>query len=188
MIVLWLVLGRALAAVTGRVTDWFVMTDELLYERLAISVARTGSPFPRVHGVLIPNVNQLYPLLIAPVYRHGYVPSSLHDAHVLNAYVMTSAAIPAYLLARRVTGRRLPAYVVAALTVTVPWIVFGSFLLTEVAAYPAFLWAILGMQRATAAPRPHNDVLALAGLVLATLARAQLLVLAVILPIAILAQ
>ena len=37
---IWLVAGVALAQVTGRVADWFVMTDELLYERLAISVAR----------------------------------------------------------------------------------------------------------------------------------------------------
>src|SRR5437763_1624779 len=42
------------------------MTDELLYERLAISVAHLGSPLPHVHGVLIPNASQLYPLLIAP--------------------------------------------------------------------------------------------------------------------------
>jgi hypothetical protein len=188
LIVLWLALGRALAAVTGRVTDWFVMTDELLYERLAISIARTGSPLPRVHGVLIPNVNQLYPLLIAPAYRHGYVPTSLHDAHVLNAYLMTSTAIPAYLLTRRVTGRRAVAYAVAAVTVTVPWIVFASFLLTEVAAYPVFLWTILALQRATSTPRLRNDVLALAALALATLARTQLLVLAVILPVAVVAH
>ena len=188
VIALWLVLGRALSAVTGRVTDWFVMTDELLYERLAISIARFGSPLPRVHGTLIPNVSQLYPLLIAPAYRHGYVPTSLHTAHLLNAYIMTSAAIPAFILTRRVTGRLLPAYVVAAVSVTVPWIVFASFLLTEVAGYPAFLWAILALYSATSAPRLRNDVLALAGLVLATLARTQLLVLAVILPISILSQ
>jgi hypothetical protein len=47
------------------------MTDELLYERLAISIAQLQSPLPRVHGDLIPNVSQLYPLLLAPVFRHG---------------------------------------------------------------------------------------------------------------------
>jgi hypothetical protein len=188
VLAVWLVLGRALAAVTGRVTDWFVMTDELLYERLAISIARTGSPLPRVHGVLIPSVNQLYPLLIAPVYRHGYVPTSLHDAHVLNAYVMTSAAVPAFLLTRRALGRNLPAYVVGAVSVAVPWMVFASFLLTEVAAYPAFLWTILAFHTATVRPRLRNDVLALAAIVLATLARTQLVVLAIVLPLAIVAQ
>jgi len=48
-IVLWLALGACLAAVTGRVADWFVMTDELLYERLALSVDRLHSPLPHVH-------------------------------------------------------------------------------------------------------------------------------------------
>ena len=46
------------------------MTDELLYERLAISIANTHSPLPHVHGEAVSNINQLYPLLIAPAFRH----------------------------------------------------------------------------------------------------------------------
>ena len=65
---LWLVLGAVVAALTAQVVDWYVMTDELLYERLAISVGHSGSLLPRVHGDLIANVNQLYPLLLAPVF------------------------------------------------------------------------------------------------------------------------
>jgi hypothetical protein len=61
-------LGLGLSRITGRVNDWFVMTDELLYERLAISVARTGSPLPHVRGEPIESFSQLYPLLIAPAY------------------------------------------------------------------------------------------------------------------------
>src|SRR5262249_31926601 len=164
------------------------MTDELLYERLAIGVAHLGSPLPHVRGELIPNGSQLYPLLIAPVFRNGLVPTSLHDAHVLNAYVMTSAAIPAFLLARSVTRHRLAAYLVALLAVCVPWLVFASFLLTEVAAYPAFLWAMLGMQHATVAHRPRADVLALGGIALATLARTQFAALVLVLALAVLAH
>ena len=164
------------------------MTDELLYERLAISVSHLHSPLPHVHGELIPNASQLYPLLIAPAFAHGYVPASLHSAHILNAFVMTSAVIPAFLLARTVTHRRSAAYLVALLSVCVPWIVFSSFLLTEVAAYPAFIWAILALQRATVAPRVSNDVLALAGIGLATLARTQFFVLVLVLAPAILLQ
>ena len=40
VLAIWLVAGAGLAQVTQRVVDWFVMTDELLYERLAISVAQ----------------------------------------------------------------------------------------------------------------------------------------------------
>jgi hypothetical protein len=184
---LWAGLALGLSALTTRVVDWFVMTDELLYERLAISVFELGSPLPHVHGELIPNVNQLYPLLLAPVFAHGLVPGSLPDAHAVNAWVMSSACIPAYLLALRVTGRRLAAYGVALLTVCVPWIVVASFLLTEVAGYPAFLWAVLAMQAATASPSRRNDVLALLGIALAVFARTQFEVLLLVLPVAIFA-
>jgi hypothetical protein len=185
---IWIAAGAALSAVTTRVVDWFVMTDELLYERLAISVAHLHDPLPHVRGALIPNGSQLYPLLLSSVYRHGLVPASIHDAHVLNAYVMTSAAIPSFLLARSVTGRRGVSYLVAALSVLVPWMVFASFLLTEVAAYPAFLWAILAIQHATVAPRARNDVLALLGILLATLARTQFFALVLVLAAAVVAH
>ena len=95
LLALWVGLALVLSALTTRVTDWFVMTDELLYERLAISVWKLGSLLPHVHGELIPNVNQLYPLLLAPVLGGGLVPDRLDDAHALNAWVMSSACIPA---------------------------------------------------------------------------------------------
>ena len=38
------------------------MTDELLYERLALSVDRLGTVVPHVHGEIVSNLNQLYPL------------------------------------------------------------------------------------------------------------------------------
>ena len=117
---------------TTQVADWYVMTDELLYERLALSVTQLHSPLPHVHGELIGNINQLYPLLLAPLLAGRLVPHGLHDAHVLNALVMSSACIPAALLARRVTGSTRLAYVVGVLTVCMPWIALSSFLMTEV--------------------------------------------------------
>ena len=74
------------------------MTDELLYERLALGISQLHSPLPHIHGELIGNVNQLYPLLLAPFFAGRLVPSGLHDAHVLNAVVMSSACVPAFLL------------------------------------------------------------------------------------------
>lgn len=185
---IWLVAGAVLAQATGRVKDWFVMSDELYYERLAISIAHSGSPLPHLHGQLVPNVDQLLPLLLAPFYRSALVPAALHQAHIFDAFVMTSAAVPAYLLARRVARDRPLALAVALLTVAVPWLVYADQLLTEVVAYPAFLWAILGIQRAVAEPRLRNDALALGGVLLATLARTQLLALGIVLPLAILAH
>jgi hypothetical protein len=182
---IWIVSGVALAAVTTRVTDWFVMTDELLYERLAINIYRLGTLVPHVHRQVVPNLNQLYPALLAIPFRNDSVRQSLHDAHLLNAFVMTSASVPAYLLARRVTASRWAPWIVAVLSVTLPWIALASFLLTEVVAYPMFLWAIVLCQQALARPRPRNDALALAGLSLAILARTQFVVVAVALGVAI---
>ncbi len=186
IVALWLALGAGLAAITTQVVDWYVMTDELLYERLAISIGKLNSPLPHVHGELIANVNQLYPLLLAPLFDGRLVPAALRDAHVLNAFLMSSACIPAFLLARRVTqGSRL-AYAVAALTVCIPWIALASFLMTEAVAYPVFLWAMLALYDATVSPRARNDVLLLAALAVAVLARTQFAVLLVVVPLALL--
>jgi hypothetical protein len=108
------------------------MTDELLYERLAISIAKLGSPLPHIHGELIGNVNQLYPLLLAPLFHDRLVPPALHDAHVLNAFVMSSVCLPTFLLARDVTRSKRLSYVVASLCVCIPWIPLSSMLMTGV--------------------------------------------------------
>jgi hypothetical protein len=181
---LWLALAAGLAAMTSRVVDWYVMTDELLYERLAISIAQHSSPLPQVHGELIANVNQLYPLLLAPLFHDTLVPSALQYAHVLNAFVMSSASIPAFLLARRVTQSTPLSYFVAALSVCIPWIALSSFLMTEVLAYPVFLWAALALQHAIVSPRARNDVVLVFALAVATFARTQFAVLLVVLPLA----
>src|SRR5262245_45311902 len=34
---------------SGRITDWSVMSDEMLYTKLAVSIADTGSPLPQIH-------------------------------------------------------------------------------------------------------------------------------------------
>jgi hypothetical protein len=183
---LWLVLGGAVALLTTQVVDWYVMTDELLYERLALSVGQLNSLLPHVHGHLIGNVNQLYPLLLAPLFHGRLVPDGLRDAHVLNALVMTSACIPAFLLARRVMpGSRL-AYVVAVLSVCIPWIVLSSFLMTEAVAYPVFLWAILALHTTAVSPGIRNDALLVVAVAVAVLARTQFAVLLVIVPLALL--
>ena len=186
IVALWLVLAGGLAAATAQVKDWYVMTDELLYERLALSIGQLDSPLPHVHGHLIGNVNQLYPLLLAPLFGGRLVPDGLQDAHILNAIVMSSACIPAFLLARRVIGRGLVAYAVAVLTVCMPWIALASFVMTEAVAYPVFLWAMLALYDAVVEPRPRNDVIVLVAVAVAILARTQFAVLLVVVPLALL--
>jgi hypothetical protein len=169
-------------------TNWVVMTDELQIARLALSIAETGSPVPRIHGEVYGAPNQLYPLLLAPLFGLLDVPAAIASAHVLNALLLASAAWPAYLLARAVTRSAVGGYVAAGLTAFVPWLVLSTTLLTENAAYAASAWALTLGHRTLAAPSPRHDALALAGVAAAFLARTQLLVLAAVLPAAIVAH
>ncbi|HMI29183.1 MAG TPA: glycosyltransferase family 39 protein [Gaiellaceae bacterium] len=166
-----------------RATSWAVMTDELQVVRLAESIAGRLSPVPYIHGEYYGALSQLYPLMLAPFFGTLSAPAAETAAHALNAVLLPSAAWPAFLLARSVTGSRAAAAAAAVLTAFTPWLVLTSTLLTENAAYPAFVWAIYLCHRTLAAPSARNDALALAGLMLAFFARTQLLVLAVALPL-----
>jgi hypothetical protein len=183
-----LFLGWVLSLATTRVKNWFVMTDELYYERLAVSVAQTGSLLPRLHGELVPNVNQLYPILISPLYGDGNVPASFEGAHRLNAFLIASAAIPVYLLARRIGLGRLVALWAGALSIAVPWVALASFLLTEVVAYPAFCWALLALTHAVARKSWRTDLLALVVIGVAVLARTQFVVFLAVFVVAVIVE
>jgi len=159
------------------------MTDELVWERLAISVARSGSLIPSVHRTYVGALDQLYPGLLAPLFRTSSVLTDLHRAHLFGAWAMSSACIPAYLLGRRVTHRAWLAVVGAVLSVSVPWMIYSAMLLTEVVAYPIFLWTLLALQRAVVRPSRRNDVLLVGALGLAFAARTQFLCLVPVPPL-----
>jgi hypothetical protein len=158
--------------------QYFIQPDELEYLKQSRLIA--DELHPLLPGDRYFNSwSQLQPLLLSPVW------GAIHDTNVahrvmgiVNALIMASAAIPAYLLARRVVAERWAAYLVALLSVAVPWMAAASTMMTEVAAYPAWLWAALAVQQAIARPSPRNDVIGLAGVGLAFSARPQLAVLA----------
>ncbi len=186
LLLLWFAVGAWLALwFTGRVRDWTVMTDELQYVKLAIAIAENHSPLPELHGTSVSSLNQLYPLLIAPVFGALPSPSAFRVAHVLNAMVMSSAVVPVYLLGRQVLPR-VWSFAVALLSVVVPWMLLAGFLMTEVVAYPVFVWAMLAFYLAIVAPSLRRDLLAALALGIAILARTQFEVLVLVLPVAIL--
>jgi hypothetical protein len=185
--VIGIVLAAGLLAVqyASRASEWAVMTDELQTSKLATSIAETLSPVPQIHGEYYGALNQLYPLLLAPLYGAFSPPAAFDGAHVLNAFLLASSAWPAYLLGRAVTASRAGGVFAAALTAFVPWLALSSTLLTENAAYPAFVWGVLLAYRALVEPSTGRDAAALAGLVLVYLARTQLFVLVLALPVAV---
>ena len=146
----------------------WVLPDEILYAELAKAIADGGEP--AVRGVPALTWGVVYPILIAPAWAAFADPvSAYHAALAINAFVMSSAAIPAYLLARLFVPVR-PALIVAAMTVLVPSLSYTGVVMTENAFFPLFLWSVLLIARAVRCPTVAAQVLALAsvGLLAAT--------------------
>ena len=78
----------------------FIFTDELNYQENARSLAAGAGIQVRDEPFGI--VSVLYPLLLAPAYMlFDSLPDAYAAARTINAVVMSLAAIPAYLIARR---------------------------------------------------------------------------------------
>ena len=93
-----------LAVGTLQVREWVVQTDEMLYVKLARHMGTTGSPIPTLHGDHVGFLGVVYPIALAPFYGGLDNVSAFTAAHALNAVLFASAAIPAYLLARRLVS------------------------------------------------------------------------------------
>jgi hypothetical protein len=114
-----------------------VLGDELVYSGLAKGWALRGQPFLR--GSFELGYSTLYPLFLAPAFRLAADGAgALAAIRVTSAIAMALAAVPAYLLARRVVPRGW-ALGVAALSALAPWTAYSALLLTESLFYPAFV-------------------------------------------------
>ena len=123
----------------------FVFVDEAIYTELARSLAETGSY--AVRELPVSGYSLLYPALIAPAYVlfDGLV-DGYTAAKVTNATVMSLAAVPAYLLGRRVVGQWL-ALLGAAIAVAVPSMAYTGTITTESLYYPVTLAFALALVR-----------------------------------------
>jgi dolichyl-phosphate-mannose-protein mannosyltransferase len=128
----------------GMVAPW-IMVDELIYSELAKSFAASGHFLFRGHptGTAFGFV---YPVLISPAWAaFQNVPHAYAAAKAINCVVMSLAAVPAYLLARRMAGQWL-SLLAATLAVAIPSLIYTGTLMTENAFYPLFLttiWALV---------------------------------------------
>jgi hypothetical protein len=182
-----MIVGGGLVAYSLRsVHEWHIMNDEMLYQKLSYGVL-DGHLFPGwVRNQPTDLRNTLFPTLIAPLFGLLSVPAAVRGVITLNAFVMASAAIPAFLIARDVLGRRLHAYLVAAMVAATPWAIQSANVLTESTAYAAFAWAVWGIYYALRRRGVRGDLVALALLAVAYLARTQFIVLIPLLPAAVL--
>lgn len=149
--------------------------DEYIYAELARSLAETGRPLIRGASASFPAL--LQPILTAPAWLVEDVETSFRLVQTLGALFMSLAAIPVFLLARRVGLGTGPAFAVAALALLVPDMVYAAWVVAEPIAYPLALAAVLAGTTALARPSRRSQLafLALAGL--AAFARAQFVVL-----------
>jgi hypothetical protein len=122
----------------------FIFVDELIYSELAKSLVNTGSF--AIRGVPVHGYSILYPVILAPAYGlFDALPNAYAAAKATNAIAMSLAAVPAWLLARRVAGSPL-ALLAAALTVAVPSMAYTATIVTENLFYPVallFAWALV---------------------------------------------
>ena len=149
--------------------------DEYMYAELGRSILETGSPL--VRGENAHFLPLLYPLLTAPAWLWDDVEHAYRTIQAFNAVTMSLAAIPAFLLARRLrVGDRL-AVVAAALAVLLPELLYSSAAMAETLAYPLSLATAAAAVAALGRPSLRLQVLVLAFSGLATLTRLQLAVL-----------
>ena len=153
-----------------RATPTF-FSDEYIYAELGRSLAETGRPLIRGASAHFPAL--LQPILTAPAWVFQEVGTSFRLVQLLGALAMSLAAVPVFLLARRLGLTGGIALALAGLAVAVPDMLYASWVVAEPFAYPLALGAVAVGTAALANPRPRNQLafLVLAGL--ATLARVQ---------------
>ena len=149
----------------------FIFTDELTYQENARSLAAGAGIQVRDEAFGV--VSVLYPLLLAPAYLlFDSLPDAYAAARTINAVVMSLAAIPVYLIARRLLPAGL-SLLAALLAVALPSLAYTGTLMSENAFYPAFLLAAWALLRALDEPTLRRQLVLLAACGAVTLVRVQ---------------
>ncbi len=131
--------GRLVAA-AARVVPYY-LPDEYIYPSLARSFAEHARPMIRGVGVHFPAL--LEPLVTAPIWLVTKDPQTAWRlTQGLHAFLVSLAAIPAFLLARRVGLGPGFALGIAAIAVVIPDTVYASSMLADPLAYPLALAAV----------------------------------------------
>ena len=166
--------GGRLVAAAARLTPYY-LPDEYIYPSLARSLAEHGRPLIRGAGVHFPAL--LDPIVTAPVWLVTDDPlTAFRLTQGLHAIVFSLAAIPAYLLCRRLDLPHWIGLCVAALAVAIPDGVYASTMLADPLAYPLVLAAVYAGVCVVARPSLRMQVAFATFSALAVLARIQYIV------------
>ena len=173
----------AVSAVVRTLVAWNRATpayfpDEYMYASFGRSIAH--GTLPAVRGVPAHFLPLLEPLITAPGWLFGSVDQGYRAVQAIDATFMSLAAIPVYVLARRLGLTTRYSLVAAALSLTIPSFLLSGFIVSEPIAYPIVLAAIAAAVHALDRPSWRSYSLFLLVAALAALARMQF---ALILPL-----
>ncbi|MDX6477006.1 MAG: hypothetical protein QOH95_2517, partial [Gaiellaceae bacterium] len=149
--------------------------DEYLYTAIARALGSGQAPSVRGTSAHFPAL--LAPILAAPLHALFSPELAYRLTQAENALFMSLAAVPVYLLARRLSLTTRYALACAVFAVAIPDLVFASYTLADPVAYPFAMGALAVGVAALDRPAPRTQLLFLALAGLATFARAQYVVL-----------
>ena len=151
------------------------LPDEFLYTELARSIGRGDGVSVLGQPTSFPAL--LEPLLTAPLWTAANAETSIHLTQAFHSVAMALAAIPVFLLARRLSLSGRAALACAAATVVAPGLLYASYMTADAIAYLLALVAVLMAVRALARPTLATQAWFLLAAGLATFARLQYAVL-----------
>src|SRR5262245_29164383 len=124
---------------TRQIPAPWILGDELHYSELAKSFASDGVMRLREEPSTI---RSLYPALVSPAWLATSIGTAYPLAKVFNVLLMTLAAVPFFLWARRLVT---PAFALVAtlLMLLLPALLYANMIMTESAFLPAFLLSVL---------------------------------------------
>ena len=165
--------GRLVASAAHPAPRYF--PDEYLYT--AIARALGAGQAPNVRGTSANFPALLAPILAAPFHALFSPELAYRLTQAENALLMSLAAVPVYLLARRLSLSSRYALCCAVFAVAIPDLVFASYTLADPVAYPFAMGALAAGVAALDRPTRRTQLLFLTLAFLATFARVQYVVL-----------
>ncbi len=173
------IVGRFAAA--QRFTVPWIAPDEMLYGLLGMSLWDDGTL--SIRGAASPYYSLLTPGLVGAGFAGRELGDGVQVAQLLQTLAMSSAAIPTYLWARRLSTAWW-GVAAAAITVAGPVLTYGGLLMTEALFYPACVWATYAFAQALERPTIERQGLFLLTVTIAVSVRMQAIVLLPAFPLA----
>ncbi len=156
-----------------RITGVWIMPDEAIYGERGLELWRHGT-LTVLHGQGA-GYSVLYPVLAGLPLSIGSLPDGYASLKLLQALVMSLAAVPVFVYGRRIVGNGY-ALLAAALTVASPLLLYSGFLMTEVVYYPLSAATLLVIARAVETGSVRLQFVAFAFIAACVLTRVQAVV------------